>query len=100
MAKRLAVKVGEYESNGETKGEYLNIGVILEGREGGEFVLLDPSINLAGALMKQNILNRKNGKDIKDSLMVSVFDGDRGGKPQGKSGGKSGGNREFQDVDF
>ena len=31
-------------------------------------------MNIAGCLAKQNMMNHKNGKTIRDSLMVSVFD--------------------------
>lgn len=73
MSKRLAVKVGEYDKDGETKGEYVNLGVVLSG-ENGSYILIDPSVSLAGCLAKQNILNHKNKKQIRNSLMVSVFD--------------------------
>lgn len=73
MSKRLAVKVGEYEKDGETKGEYVNLGVVLSG-ENGSYILINPAVSLAGCLAKQNILNHKNKKQIRNSLMVSVFD--------------------------
>jgi single-stranded DNA-binding protein len=83
MAKRLAVKVGEFTNQqGETKGEYIRLGALMAGNEGGEYLLLDPTVNLAGALTKQNMMNHKNGKQVRDSLMVSVFD-DSNGKQQG-----------------
>ena len=73
MAKRLVVKTGEYTNQqGETKGEYTKIGVILD-NQNGEFVLMDPSINLAGVLLKQNALAAKQGKQPSDSVMVSIF---------------------------
>lgn len=64
MAKRkydLAVKTGSYEKNGETKGRYMNIGVVLEGDD-GMFMLLDPAFNPAG-------VNRKD-----DRVLVSMFE--------------------------
>lgn len=74
MAKRLVVKTGEYTNQqGETKGEYTKIGVILN-NQNGDFILMDPSINLAGVLLKQNALAAKHGKQPSDSVMVSVFD--------------------------
>lgn len=66
--KRLVAKVGEYEKNGETKGEYVRLGVILS-NDNGEYILLDPCVNLAGVLMKQNQFNKKHNK----SVMVSIF---------------------------
>lgn len=74
MTKRLSVKVGEYQKDGETKGEYIRLGALMSGSDGGEFLLLDPTVNIAGCLAKQNMLNHKNNKPVRDSLMVSVFD--------------------------
>ena len=73
MAKRLVVKTGEYTNQqGETKGEYTKVGVMLENNN-GEFVLLDPSVNLAGVLIKQNALAAQKGQQPRDSVMVSIF---------------------------
>ena len=69
MSKRIVVKVGEYQKGGETKGKYIDVGVILE-NDKGEFVLLDPTVNLAGVMLKQRLMNpQKSG----DSVMASVF---------------------------
>ena len=74
MAKRLVVKTGEYTNQqGETKGEYTKIGVILN-NQNGDFILMDPTVNLAGVLLKQNALAAKQGKPPSDSVMVSVFE--------------------------
>jgi len=61
MSKRLSAKTGEYTKDGETKGEYTQIGVILQ-NDNGEYLLLDPTINLAGVLAKQNILALNQGR--------------------------------------
>lgn len=42
-----AVKVGEYEENGETKGRYENVGAVLES-DNGLFLLLKKTFNPAG----------------------------------------------------
>lgn len=76
MAKRLVAKTGEYQNQQqETKGEYTKIGVILNG-DNGEYMLLDPTVNLAGVLVKQNIYAVQQGKQQRDSIMVSVFEDD------------------------
>jgi len=71
MAKRIVVKVGSYtNAQGETKGEYVKVGVILQ-NDNGEFILLDPAINHAGLLLKQQINGiAKNGSD---SVIASIF---------------------------
>ena len=42
MTKRIMAKVGEYEKDGKTKGNYVEIGVILS-NENGEYALIDPT---------------------------------------------------------
>lgn len=72
--KRLAIKVGEYQKDGQTKGEYVKVGVLMS-NDNGEYILLDPSVNLAGCLLKQRIMN--SGKQTKgkgDMVMCSVFE--------------------------
>ena len=45
----LAVKTGTYtNSNGDEKGRYKNVGAVMEGRDGGMFILLDRTFNPAG----------------------------------------------------
>ena len=73
MAKDLVAMVGKYEKDGETKYKNVKVGVILE-KDGKEFALLDPAVNMAGVLAQQNILNHAEGRQIRDSVMCSIFD--------------------------
>ena len=73
--KRLTAKVDEYQKDGQTKGKYIELGVLNTANDGGEYILLDPTVNLAGVLVKQNAMNAQHGKPAKTSIMVSVFDG-------------------------
>ena len=88
MAKRIAAKVDEYEKDGQTKGRYVNLGVILE-NSNGEYILLDPTINLSGVLQMQNMLAAKKLREdanskakIGTSVMCSIFDDDNQGQQQ------------------
>lgn len=76
MAKRkydLAVKVGSYVDNtGATKNRYHNIGVVMQGDDGGFYALLDPLVNLAA-------VPREAGKD---RVMVSMFEPREDGQQQ------------------
>lgn len=73
MTKRLAAKTGTYTNQqGEQKGEYTQIGVLMSG-DNGEYMLLDPTVNLAGVLAKQNAMAFNEGKPMRTSVMVSVF---------------------------
>ncbi len=76
MTKRLTAKVGEYQKDGHTKGRYVDIGVILS-NSNGEYMLLDPTVNLAGVLMQQRILAQSTGKKVGDRVVVSIFDNSR-----------------------
>ena len=74
MAKRLVAKIGQYTTkDGDNKNQYTNIGVMLE-NQNGEYILIDPTVNLAGVLLKQRILAQQTGGKVGDSVMVSVFD--------------------------
>jgi len=69
MSKRICAKIDEYQKDGETKGKYVDIGVILS-NENGEYVILNPTIDLAGVLIRQRLMNpQKAGKGV----MCSIF---------------------------
>lgn len=78
MTKRLVAVTGEYLSkqDNQQKAEYTEIGVIIVGKNGKEYALLDPAINLAGVLLKQNALAAKRNESPSDKVMLSVFEQD------------------------
>ena len=87
--KDIVAKTGEYQNQqGETKAEWTKIGVILSG-ENGDYILMDPSVSLAGVLTKQNMLahqQRQSGNDKakpRNSIMCSIFDKSEQGQSQG-----------------
>lgn len=94
MVKRLTAKIGEYEKDGQTKGRYVEVGVILS-NDKGEYILMDPTVNLAGVLTLQNMMNHKAGRKTGDRVMVGVFSEDRGGS--GSGGGGGGGRHDMDD---
>ncbi len=75
MSKRIVAKTGEYSKDGQTKGEYTKLGVMLNNNN-GDYMLLDPSVSLAGVLIKQNALAAKSGKEQRDMVMISIFEDD------------------------
>jgi hypothetical protein len=83
----LAVKTGEYEQDGETKGRYKNVGVVLEGKD-GMFVMLDKTFNPAGVPDLND--------DKRDTILISMFeprdDSDRDDKRSNSSKSNSRGN--------
>lgn len=62
--KDLVVSVGKYESGGQTKNRYLNVGLVLKGDDGGEFILINRIFNPAGV----------PNPDNKDTVLISAFD--------------------------
>jgi len=93
MTKRLVAKVGEYQDReGNSKGRYVEIGVILS-NDNGEYAILDPAVNLAGVLTQQNMMNHAKGGKPRDKVMVSIFANDRqnGGGSGGAHGNQQGG---------
>ena len=70
MAKRIVAKTGEYQKDGQTKGEYTKLGVMLS-NDNGEYMLLDPSVSLAGVLIKQNSLAIISNKTIANRVDLS-----------------------------
>jgi len=81
MAKSISAKIETYKNkDGETKNKYIDVGVILENTH-GEYVMLDPAVDLAGVLMKQRLLAQETGKKAGGSVICSIFDND-GASPQ------------------
>jgi hypothetical protein len=60
----LVVKVGEYtDGQGQTKGRFKNVGVMMEGQN-GPYILLDRTFNPAGV----------GGNDGRESIIVSMYE--------------------------
>ena len=60
----LACKVGTYEKNGETKGRYVNVGLVLHDDDGKSMILLNRTFNPAGV----------PNPDNKDTVIISKFE--------------------------
>lgn len=62
--KDLAVKVGEYEVQGEKKSRWHNVGALMDDGNGGQYLMLDRYFNPAGV----------PNPDGRASLLISMFD--------------------------
>lgn len=60
----LAVKVGTYEKGGETKGKYINVGLVLKDDDNKTMILLNRTFNPAGVPNPEG----------KDTVIISKFD--------------------------
>ena len=89
----LSATVGEYQHEGNTKYRSVRIGVLME-HEGREYMLLDPSVSLAGTHALQRMYDHSKGRKQRDRLAVNVWHDDRSGSGGGgrseSGGGRSG----------
>lgn len=90
----LTVKVGEYQKDGQTKGKYENVGALMEGDDGRQFILFKRTFNPAGV----------PGSGDRDSVIVSIFQNNgqgqnpAGGGHYGQQGGGYGGVYQNQNA--
>ena len=63
--KELSVKCGEYQANGETKGRWKKCGSLMQGDDGGFFILMDKTFNPAGV---------PGGDRDSDQILISTFE--------------------------
>jgi len=91
--KDIVVKVREYQDNqGNKKAQWANVGTLMRGDDGNEFILLDRHFNPAG------IVNPEN----RGNVLLSMFDPKpRDGQSQAPSGGApAGGRNDLDEVPF
>lgn len=73
MAKQIVAVTGEYTKQDGTQGaNFTEIGAIMVSQNGREYALLDPTVNLAGVLLKQNAMAMARGEQLRDMVMCSV----------------------------
>ena len=83
MTKKITAVTGEYVAqDGTQKAEFTDLGVIILGKNGKEYLMLKPEINLAGVLIKQNALAVKRGEQPRDMVMTSILEQQAQGAPQ------------------
>jgi len=81
--KDLVAKVGEYIKDGQQKSRYMKVGVLMT-KDDGSFALIDPTINFAGILVRQNMMQ----DTARDSVMISIFDQERAASPAPQQAGQ------------
>lgn len=82
MARQIKAKIKEYtNAQGETKGEWVDLGVILS-NSNGDYIMLNPTVDLAGVLMRQRLLAQAKGSKVGDNVMCSIFDSSQQQAPQ------------------
>ena len=82
--KKLLLKTGTYvNGQGETKNNYVELGAIIQGNDGSEYAIIEPTVDLAGVLIKQNAMAAKEGKQQRDSIMCGIFEKQNQNQSQG-----------------
>jgi hypothetical protein len=99
MPKRITAKIDEYVKDGQTKGKYVDVGVIMS-NQNGEYILLNPTIDLAGILMRQRILAQQTQKKAGNAVMCSIFDNDQQQGAQSNQRPAQGGNQNTGSGSF
>lgn len=80
MPKDVSIAVEKYTNKqGEEKTKYVKVGTIMDGQN-GEYMLIEPTVDLAGCLALQNMMNHKQGKEVRTNLIASVFDRNQQGQ--------------------
>lgn len=73
--KDIVAVTGKYTKDGQEKAEFTKIGAIgFNQNTGKEWMILDPSVSLAGVLAKQNALALSRGEEQRATVMCSIFD--------------------------
>ena len=80
----IVAKVGTYTSNGETKGRFMNVGVMME-KDGRPYILLNRTFNPAGL----------PNPDNKDNILLSLYEP----KTQSNAHSEAKGNAYVEDLD-
>lgn len=91
MAKKIrdiAVKTGEYEDqHGNKKGRWQNVGSLMQGDDGGLFIILERTFNPAGVANPEQ----------RSSVVLSCFDVKGRDEPQQRQTPERGGGPSFDD---
>ena len=86
MAKQIIAVTDEYQKQDGTQGaNFAEIGIVNTSQNGREYALLDPCVNLAGILIKQNAMALAKGEPARDMVMCSVKE-----RQQNNGGGHGG----------
>ena len=75
----IAVRIGTYTSNGTEKGRYATLGTFMQGEDGSFFGSLHAYIDLAALHQLQRADCRARGREVRDSLAMTVFTERSGG---------------------
>lgn len=78
----IKAKIGEYtDSQGQTKGRYVDVGVLMQSQDGGYFIIMNPAFNPAGVPIAPG----------KDAPILSVFQDNNNGGGGGQQGSHNAG---------
>lgn len=97
--KRIVAKTGSYTKDGEQKSQWTRVGVIMS-NDNGEYVLLDPTVDLAGVMMKQRLLAAEGVGKAGSAVMCSVFTDEPQPSPAHQAAAAPPSGEDFDDIPF
>lgn len=83
----IAARIGTYQKDGQDRGRYVTLGTLFKGEDGSYFGSLDGYYDLGQILGMQRRDDHKRGRELRDSLSVTVFSEEGRAKPAGGAGG-------------
>ena len=71
----ITCRVRNYTDNqGNVKGEFVKVGVLGQSQAGKPYIILDPTVSLAGIKIKQDAMALAEGKPVPSGIMANIFD--------------------------
>lgn len=77
----IAARIGTYQKDGQDRGRYVTLGALFQGEDGSDFGNLDGYYDLGQILGMQRRDDHKRGRELRDSLNLTVFTEDGRAKP-------------------
>lgn len=83
----IAARIGTYQKDGQDRGRYVNLGTLFQGEDGSYFASLETHFDLLALHGKQRRDDHQRGRELRDTLNLTVFTEDGRAKPAGNAGG-------------
>lgn len=69
----IAARIGTYQKDGQDRGRYVTIGTLFQGDDSGYFLNLEAYYDLGQIHGMQRRDDHKRGRELRDSLSLTVF---------------------------
>lgn len=82
----IAARIGTYQKDGQDRGRYVNLGTLFQGEDGSYFASLDAYYDLGQIHGMQRRDDHKRGRELRDTINLTVFTEDGRAKPANGNG--------------